>query len=477
MSAAFVVVRVVPNSSWMGQDTARAKASPILFQLPCHVIEDHCKALCQQQWDELCESIDGQMRNGKSWGMLKHLLDESGSKSNLRHTLARALHEATRSNTVDELAAKLTQKYLPVRRDRDPSTQLPDYRGPPRPELDEDFSIDEVKEEEARRSIGSDLRTAPSLDTLGSPDVDPGECEPSPSASLQQTTNSTRLRSIPRLRSLPAAEASTALPALAPDPGVEGASQSSEVHHSYQLRSRTRRPPNAFMLVAHGKRQSVAAENPNENNQCVSSRLGKLWRSLSVADKQPYQRKAAAAAAVHRRKHPDYVYNPREAQWCKMQARRAKAMTSKLKNAPSGDQEQQPSIFIALAQDRGTPKFQQQRNPPPPPQRNGRRATRATRGSASGSAKGMTRPRQLATVVATVSTRTASRRYKVHLFFGHLKPSQMEANSGNGVPTTHSRRVPEQSLIIRCPPHSWTTKMTTCVRARGRSTRAESGRR
>ncbi|XP_070394012.1 uncharacterized protein [Dermacentor albipictus] len=104
------------------------------------------KALCEQQWDELCESIDGQMRNAKSWSMLKHLLDESGSKSNQRHTLARALHEATRSHTVDELVAKLIQKYLPVRRDGDPSTQIPDYRGPPRTELDEDFSIAEVRQ-------------------------------------------------------------------------------------------------------------------------------------------------------------------------------------------------------------------------------------------------------------------------------------------------------------------------------------------
>ncbi|XP_070386285.1 transcription factor SOX-18-like [Dermacentor albipictus] len=154
--------------------------------------------------------------------------------------------------------------------------------------------------------------------------VDPGECEPSPSASLQQTTNGTRLRSVPRRRSLPAAEASTALPALAPDPGVEGASQSSEVHHSYQVQSCIPRRPNTFMLSAHGKRRSGAAENPNENNQLVSSRPSKLWRSLIVADKQHYQRDAAAAAAVHQMKHPGYVNNQREAQRCKGQERSSK---------------------------------------------------------------------------------------------------------------------------------------------------------
>ncbi|XP_070386286.1 uncharacterized protein [Dermacentor albipictus] len=296
------------------------------------------------------------------------------------------------------------------------------------------------EEEEARRSIGSDLRTAPALDTLGSPDVDAGECEPSPSASRQHTTNSARLRSIPRRRSLPAAEASTALPALAPDPGVEGASQSSEVHHSYQLRSRTRRPPNTFMLVAHGKRQSVAAENPNVNNRRVNSRLGKMWRSLSVADKQPYQRKPAASADVHRRKHPECVHNPRETQRCKMQALRTKAISGKLKNGASGDQQQQASISMTVVQDRGIPEFQQQQqHPPPPPERNEWRATSAARRSDSGAAKLITRPRPSATVAATASARSAARPYNVPWFPGHLPPLVREANRTNAVPTTHLR--------------------------------------
>ncbi|XP_077557322.1 uncharacterized protein LOC144172510 [Haemaphysalis longicornis] len=110
------------------------------------VIDDYCKVLCKQQWDELCESIDGQIRNGKSWGMLKHLLDVSGPKSNQKHTLARALHEATWTHTGDELVSKLLQKYLPIRHNGDVVTQLPDYRGPPRPVLDEDFSVAEVRQ-------------------------------------------------------------------------------------------------------------------------------------------------------------------------------------------------------------------------------------------------------------------------------------------------------------------------------------------
>ncbi|XP_070377172.1 sex-determining region Y protein-like [Dermacentor albipictus] len=164
---------------------------------------------------------------------------------------------------------------------------------------------------------------------------------------------------------------------MVPDPAVDGTSLHSEVQHCYQLWSRIPRPPNAFMLVAHEKRRSVAAENPKENNQRVSSRLVKLWRSLSAADKEPYQRKAAEVAAVHQRKYPGYKNNPRAAQRCKGQERRAKAVASKLKRGTSGDQEQQLSVSMAVAQNRGTPHFQQQQHPPPPSKRNGHRATSA----------------------------------------------------------------------------------------------------
>ncbi|XP_070396667.1 transcription factor SOX-18-like [Dermacentor albipictus] len=194
--------------------------------------------------------------------------------------------------------------------------------------------------------------------------------------------------------SKPAAESPTAVPAVASDPGVGVASSSSEVHHSYQLRSRIPRPPNASMLVAHGKRQLVAAENSNENNQRVSSRPGKLWRSLSVADKEPRQRKAAAAAAAKR---------------CKRQARRTKAIASKLKNCTSGDEQQQPSISTAVAHGRGSLEFQHQQHPLPPPQRKEQRATSAARGSDSGEALGMPLPRPSATVKATASSRSAAR--------------------------------------------------------------------
>nr|XP_037270602.1 uncharacterized protein LOC119162244 [Rhipicephalus microplus] len=95
-------------------------------------------------WDELCESVDGLIRNDKSWHLLKHLLDEHSTRANQRHTLARALHEATKEQGVDELVTRLVSKYLPVERE-DEDGVFPEYGGPPLPELDEDVSEAEIR--------------------------------------------------------------------------------------------------------------------------------------------------------------------------------------------------------------------------------------------------------------------------------------------------------------------------------------------
>lgn len=49
-----------------------------------------CKVLCMQQWDELCDSIQGQLNAGTSW-RLKHLLCDSNTTSNHKRALAKAV--------------------------------------------------------------------------------------------------------------------------------------------------------------------------------------------------------------------------------------------------------------------------------------------------------------------------------------------------------------------------------------------------
>ncbi|KAH7979309.1 hypothetical protein HPB49_009010 [Dermacentor silvarum] len=132
------------------------------------------------------------------------------------------------------------------------------------------------------------------------------------------------------------------------------------------------------MLFAQEKRRWMVAENANENNQRVSSRLGKLWRTLGATDTEPYKRKAAEAAVVHRRKYLDYMYNARKARRRKEQERSTKKLAGKLNNDSSGNQEQQSSPSTAATHGRGTPECQQQQQDLPPlrpPQRKKRCAS------------------------------------------------------------------------------------------------------
>ncbi|KAG0414681.1 hypothetical protein HPB47_008173 [Ixodes persulcatus] len=57
-------------------------------------IEAHCKMLCTQQWNEACNEGDGQIHKGKTWNMLRHLLDDTKTKGHQNNNLARILHRA-----------------------------------------------------------------------------------------------------------------------------------------------------------------------------------------------------------------------------------------------------------------------------------------------------------------------------------------------------------------------------------------------
>ncbi|XP_077543398.1 uncharacterized protein LOC144155674 [Haemaphysalis longicornis] len=76
-------------------------------------IEEHCKELCHQQWHELCNTVAGQMQKGMAWNILRHLLEESKTKSHQRDRLAMLLHKATTDQGEDAIKKRLIAKYLP----------------------------------------------------------------------------------------------------------------------------------------------------------------------------------------------------------------------------------------------------------------------------------------------------------------------------------------------------------------------------
>lgn len=108
-------------------------------------IEEYCHTLSKQQWDEVCNSVDGQMRNGRNWNLLKHLLDDTNTRSNQQHVMAKLLHTATRVKTTEEVLNSLVEKYLPVGPRQETSVAYADYLGPPNSDLDADISTEEVR--------------------------------------------------------------------------------------------------------------------------------------------------------------------------------------------------------------------------------------------------------------------------------------------------------------------------------------------
>ncbi|KAL3231856.1 hypothetical protein MRX96_048448 [Rhipicephalus microplus] len=153
-----------------------------------------------------------------------------------------------------------------------------------------------------------------------------------------------------------------------------------------------------------------------EDNQCVSTRLGKLWRSLSAAAKESYRRKVAIAAAIHRIKYPGYVYNPREAHQRKEQEHIAKAIVSKVKQEPSEDQEleaQSTSASLGPSAAVLQPLPRPPQSPSPLPLRLRRWATTATLASTQADGRATQTGRSTAAAPSTPSARPVARPYCV----------------------------------------------------------------
>lgn len=127
------------KARWKTQRTNRRlrKKIAILNQQ----IEAHCKVLCTQQWHEVCSEADGQLHKGRTWGMLRHLLDGTKTKSYHHNTLARTLHRAITELGEREVGKSLDAKYLPV----SPTDRHPEYAGTDNDVLDRDIEVWEVR--------------------------------------------------------------------------------------------------------------------------------------------------------------------------------------------------------------------------------------------------------------------------------------------------------------------------------------------
>ncbi|XP_075531080.1 uncharacterized protein LOC142564087 [Dermacentor variabilis] len=106
-------------------------------------IVDHCHTLSKEQWDEICNSINGQVRNGKTWNLLKHLLDDTNTRTKPHQSLANILHQDKRTAPPEYITKTLIQKYILL--PTGPLTPHPEYTGPDNTLLDASFSAEEVR--------------------------------------------------------------------------------------------------------------------------------------------------------------------------------------------------------------------------------------------------------------------------------------------------------------------------------------------
>ncbi|KAH6935680.1 hypothetical protein HPB50_007694 [Hyalomma asiaticum] len=83
-----------------------------IAQLNRH-IEHHSAVLCRQQWHAVCQEADGQLHKGKTWRLLRHLLNDKTTKGAQHYMLNKTIHKAVKEIGKAEVQRRLDAKYLP----------------------------------------------------------------------------------------------------------------------------------------------------------------------------------------------------------------------------------------------------------------------------------------------------------------------------------------------------------------------------
>lgn len=75
--------------------------------------------------------------------------------------------------------------------------------------------------------------------------------------------------------------------------------------------NRIKRPQNSFFCFRNELLQRYKAADPSVRQKNFSKEAGALWKSMTPAEKAPYEAQAKEAKEAHKRAYPDYVYCPR----------------------------------------------------------------------------------------------------------------------------------------------------------------------
>lgn len=102
-------------------------------------IEQYAKQLSKQQWDEICNSMNGQLSTGRTWHLLRFLLDPDNNKKNNIQAITKLIHAY--DGTEEEFLKELEQKYIT----QAPPCNHPSYNGNANSTLDEEITEAEIR--------------------------------------------------------------------------------------------------------------------------------------------------------------------------------------------------------------------------------------------------------------------------------------------------------------------------------------------
>lgn len=70
----------------------------------------HCARLCEQEWQELCDTMNGNMSAGRTWKILRHLLDPGSTRTATRTEMAKLRHKY--KDDPEAFAEEIVQTHL-----------------------------------------------------------------------------------------------------------------------------------------------------------------------------------------------------------------------------------------------------------------------------------------------------------------------------------------------------------------------------